>query len=289
MSDKPGEHDFELLRRLVLPDGSVLRASQPARPCRESLFTDVLRDGKSLLKVSCPPTESIPVLFFGHQDDGCILFPPSPSSDPQLWTTNAYCGVVGLFHLQGSSWDRGKRKFYVHDKAPKPLTGQVRPRDVETFAAQSSQAGNRQQQTAYAAYPITSKELRVLGHDEPIGIELPTATGELVVISPLVEAGGVQFAPIGLEDMFNCGGAVRSCAPLPAAGRGGKPKDAGFCFSVRGCGRFLCYSSREPLRVLVANGGGMELHCGYDAAIGALRFDVPAVKGLACELQVLFR
>ena len=51
VSDKPGEHDFDLLKRLVLPDGSVLRALQAARPCRDSLFTDVLRDGKSLLKV----------------------------------------------------------------------------------------------------------------------------------------------------------------------------------------------------------------------------------------------
>ncbi len=51
VSDKPGEHDFELLRRLVLPDGSVLRAQQAARPSRDSLFNDVLRDGKSLLKV----------------------------------------------------------------------------------------------------------------------------------------------------------------------------------------------------------------------------------------------
>ncbi len=30
---------------------TVLRASQPARPSRDSLFTDVLRDGMSLLKV----------------------------------------------------------------------------------------------------------------------------------------------------------------------------------------------------------------------------------------------
>ena len=51
VSDKPGEHDFELLRRLVLPDGSVLRALQPARPSRDSLFSDVLMDGRSLLKV----------------------------------------------------------------------------------------------------------------------------------------------------------------------------------------------------------------------------------------------
>jgi raffinose synthase len=51
VSDKPGQHDFELLRRLVLPDGTVLRGELPGRPTRDTLFCDPLRDGKSLLKV----------------------------------------------------------------------------------------------------------------------------------------------------------------------------------------------------------------------------------------------
>ena len=38
---------------------------------------------------------------------------------------NAYCGVVGAFNLQGSSWDRVRRKFYVHDAKPPPLSTQV--------------------------------------------------------------------------------------------------------------------------------------------------------------------
>ena len=57
VSDLPGAHDFALLRRVVLPDGSVLRARLPGRPTRDSLFADVLRDRRSLLKarpaVSC--------------------------------------------------------------------------------------------------------------------------------------------------------------------------------------------------------------------------------------------
>lgn len=56
VSDKPGEHDFELLKRLVLPDGSVLRALLPGRPTRDTLFSDVLRDGTSVLKVCCLET-----------------------------------------------------------------------------------------------------------------------------------------------------------------------------------------------------------------------------------------
>ena len=51
ISDRPGQHDFDLLRRLVLPDGSVLRGSLPGRPTRDSLFVDPLRNGTHLLKV----------------------------------------------------------------------------------------------------------------------------------------------------------------------------------------------------------------------------------------------
>jgi raffinose synthase len=44
-SDKPGNHNFELLKKLVLPDGSVLRAQLPGRPTRDCLFADPARDG----------------------------------------------------------------------------------------------------------------------------------------------------------------------------------------------------------------------------------------------------
>lgn len=44
-SDKPGNHNFDLLKKLVLPDGSVLRAQLPGRPTRDSLFNDPARDG----------------------------------------------------------------------------------------------------------------------------------------------------------------------------------------------------------------------------------------------------
>lgn len=45
-SDKPGNHDFDVLKKLVLPDGSTLRAKLPGRPTRDCLFSDPTRDGK---------------------------------------------------------------------------------------------------------------------------------------------------------------------------------------------------------------------------------------------------
>ena len=51
VSDKPGNHDIELLKKLVLPTGQILRAQLPGRPTRDCIFTDVGRDGISALKV----------------------------------------------------------------------------------------------------------------------------------------------------------------------------------------------------------------------------------------------
>ena len=45
-SDKPGHHDFNLLQKLALPDGSILRAKLPGRPTKDCLFSDPARDRK---------------------------------------------------------------------------------------------------------------------------------------------------------------------------------------------------------------------------------------------------
>ena len=50
VSDTPDAHNFDLLRQLVLSDGSILRADRPGRPTRDCLFADVTRE-PVLLKV----------------------------------------------------------------------------------------------------------------------------------------------------------------------------------------------------------------------------------------------
>ncbi|EIE27114.1 raffinose synthase [Coccomyxa subellipsoidea C-169] len=94
VSDYPGQHDFDLLKSLVLPGGGVLRAALPGRPTADCLFTDVLRDNKSVLKV---------------------------------WNANACNAVVGAFNLQGSSWDRTRRQYRIHNSKPPTLKTEVLP------------------------------------------------------------------------------------------------------------------------------------------------------------------
>ncbi|XP_043690905.1 probable galactinol--sucrose galactosyltransferase 2 isoform X3 [Telopea speciosissima] len=101
VSDKPGNHNFELLKKLVLPDGSVLRAQLPGRPTRDCLFVDTARDGTSLLKI---------------------------------WNTNKCSGVVGVFNCQGAGWCKITKKTRIHDASPGTLSGSVRATDVEVMA-----------------------------------------------------------------------------------------------------------------------------------------------------------
>lgn len=152
---------FDVLRKLVLPDGTVLRALLPGRPTRDSLFADVLRDGASLLKVgaaagalgggsnraaqgfgaasraagasSCEQAGGIARVgccwscLLGHvltllTYDGSM--PSAPPPPPQIWNINATTGVVGVFNLQGASWDRSRRRFHIHASTPPELSSE---------------------------------------------------------------------------------------------------------------------------------------------------------------------
>ena len=100
-SDKPGNHNFDLLRKLVLPDGSVLRARLPGRPTRDCLFADPARDGTSLLKI---------------------------------WNMNKFTGIVGVFNCQGAGWCKDTKKNRIHDTSPGTLTGLVRAEDADLIS-----------------------------------------------------------------------------------------------------------------------------------------------------------
>jgi hypothetical protein len=132
VSDRVGEHDFSLLRRLVLPDGSVLRCLLPGRPTADCLFRDVSRDHQTVLKVRCgvhTKVRSGEVWCRGGASlllprarlsgpGGAImvsrsicpaLWPPQPNRPPlsllpQIWNLNSVTGVVGLFNMQ-ASWE----------------------------------------------------------------------------------------------------------------------------------------------------------------------------------------
>lgn len=211
VSDKPGNHNFDLLRKLVLPDGSVLRAQLPGRPTRDCLFSDPARDGASLLKI---------------------------------WNMNKCAGVVGVFNCQGAGWCRVAKKTRIHDEAPGTLTGSVRAEDVEAIA---QAAGTGDWGGEAVVYAHRAGELVRLPRGATLPVTLKRLEYELFHVCPVrAVAPGVSFAPIGLLHMFNAGGAVEECTVET-----GEDGNAVVGLRVRGCGRFGAYCSRRPAKCSV--------------------------------------
>ncbi|XP_006489932.2 probable galactinol--sucrose galactosyltransferase 2 [Citrus sinensis] len=253
VSDKPGNHNFDLLRKLVLPDGSVLRAQLPGRPTRDCLFADPARDGTSLLKV---------------------------------WNVNKCSGVVGVFNCQGAGWCKITKKTRIHDESPGTLTASVRVTDVENMA-QIAGAGWNGDAIVYAH---RSGEVVRLPKGASVPVTLKVLEYELFHFCPLKEiSSNISFAAIGLLDMFNSGGAVENVevhmsekkpdlfdgevsSELTTSLSDNRSPTATISLKVRGCGRFGIYSSQRPLKCTV---GSIQTDFTYDSATGLMTMTLP--------------
>ncbi|KAA8517057.1 hypothetical protein F0562_017125 [Nyssa sinensis] len=253
VSDKPGNHNFELLKKLVLPDGSVLRAQLPGRPTRDCLFSDPARDETSLLKI---------------------------------WNVNKCTGVVGVFNCQGAGWCKVTKKTRIHDASPDTLTGSVQAADVDVLAQVAGPEWNGEA----VVYAHRSGEVVRLPKGASLPVTLKVLEYELFHFSPLKEiSANISFAPIGLLDMFNTGGAVEQfevnladnkpelfdgevpCELSTSLSENRSPT-ATVALKVRGCGRFGAYSSQRPLKCRVGNA---ETDFNYDAGTGLLAMTIP--------------
>lgn len=247
VSDKPGTHNFELLKKLVLPDGSILRARLPGRPTRDSLFADPARDGTSLLKI---------------------------------WNLNKCTGVVGVFNCQGAGWCKVAKKNLIHNSSPATLTATVRATDVEGIAEVAGENWNGE----VIVYMYRTGKLARIPKEESLEVRLRVLEYELFHFCPVEEIGdgGVAgFAPIGLLDMFNSGGAVDELSVVDGES-GGVVR-----MKVRGCGRFGAYCSRRPRKCTI---DGSESEFEYECENGLVTVTLPVAAeemyGWAVEIEV---
>ncbi|KAJ8512999.1 hypothetical protein OPV22_003433 [Ensete ventricosum] len=255
VSDKPGHHNFELLRKLVLPDGSILRAQLPGRPTRDCLFCDPARDGTSLLKI---------------------------------WNANKCSGVVGVFNCQGAGWCKHTKKTRVHDAAPGTLTGIVIATDVDGIAQLAGPDWGGQA----VIYAFKSGELIRLPKGATLPVTLKVLEYEVFHVCPVKNiTPSISFAPIGLLDMFNSGGAVEQFDVSVTSNHAAAGQDDGHAFSdtaatmstnrgstatvalrVRGRGRFGAYSSQRPLRCTLDSS---DVEFSYDEGTGLVTINMP--------------
>lgn len=255
VSDKPGNHNFELLRKLVLPDGSVLRAQLPGRPTRDCLFIDPARDGVSLLKI---------------------------------WNMNKCSGVVGVFNCQGAGWCKETKRTRIHNASPGTLTSSVRATDVDQLAQIAGADWNGEA----IVYTHRSGEVIRLPRDASIPVTLKVLEYELFHFCPLKEiTSNISFAPIGLLNMLNSSGAVEQMevhtekkpelfdgevpSELTTSLSGNRSPTAIIALKVRGCGKFGAYSSQCPLKCIV---GDVETEFSYDSDSGLLTMTLPVPR-----------
>ncbi|XP_009613354.1 probable galactinol--sucrose galactosyltransferase 6 [Nicotiana tomentosiformis] len=276
VSDAPGKHNFDVLRKLVLRDGSILRARLPGRPTKDSLFSDPSRDGVSLLKI---------------------------------WNMNKYTGVLGVYNCQGAAWNTVERKNTFHETNSEAITGYVRGRDVHFI---SEAAVDPNWSGDCALYSNVSAELVVLPHNAVIPISLKVLEHETYTVTPIkVLAPGFSFAPLGLIDMYNAGGAIEGLKYEVKSGAELSELETGYqgegnlvaedrienlsteavavvSMEVKGCGRFGAYSSVKPRKCTVS---GDMVDFAYDSDSGLLTLnldDMPTAdqKGHPIEVEV---
>jgi raffinose synthase len=269
VSDRPGAHDFDLLARLVLRDGRVLRPHRPGRPAPGCVFSDVMRDGVSLLKVQT------------------VTGGPRPSATTKASSSFSFqAGLVGVFNTQGASWDRATRRFALHGPAKAaaaagkaagglagwwkglvsrgpapPLTTAVGPADVPGLPVPPSGRFLAWRDSARTGALLDAGTGLAVEGGAPLTISLSRGEAELVTLIPAYAVGGSAAhlaAPIGLVDMMNPVGALLA---VDGGGRGG----GGLSLRVRGRGRLGVWCTAAPARAAF-KGGKDSLVVEYDAA-----------------------
>ncbi|XVE84009.1 hypothetical protein DITRI_Ditri16bG0134400 [Diplodiscus trichospermus] len=205
VSDTVGKHNFPLLKRLVLPDGSILRCEYYALPTRDCLFDDPLHDGKTMLKI---------------------------------WNLNKYTGVIGAFNCQGGGWCRETRRNQCASQFSHMVTAKTNPKDIEWNSGKNPICIEGVQ--VFALYFSQSKKMILSKPAENIEISLEPFNFELITVSPVTILAGksVHFAPIGLVNMLNAGGAIQSFAY--------DDFECSVQMGVKGTGEFRAFASEQP-------------------------------------------
>lgn len=200
---------------------------------------------------------------------------------------NKYTGVLGIYNCQGAAWNSVARKNTFHQTQSNAITGFIRGRDVHVIseaACDPDWAGD------CVIYCHHSGDLIRLPHNIVLPVTLKVLEHELYTVTPVkVLAPRFDFAPLGLIDMYNAGGAIEGLIYEVKGGSrllelgngyGGEglsvenlsQETVGLVrMEVKGCGRFGAYSSVKPRRCTV---GSVDCDFVYDSSSGLVSLNL---------------
>lgn len=244
-----------------------MRAHRPGRPTRDCIFADVGKDGTSALKI------------------WNVNGSPKDGSSKQ-----GHGGVVGVFNVQGVAWNFESNENEILHESPSPVTATIKPIDVDDL---------RQVDGPFAIWSHRTQSLQILPHgSSEIEVEVEHREWELFTVQPVQHARGIEWAPIGLGDMLNTGGAIVDVGPIietnvPQFGRNTTQWEKGWQADIttRGPGNFVSYCQPCPTLVLVHNGLTTKtIDFEHHRQSGLLEFDLPPelIEGKAHHVTVVW-
>ena len=156
VSDKPGEHDAGLLRKLVLKDGRIARCLYAGRPSRDCLFRD-------------PTREDVLLKIFNSNTEGHIL---------------------GVFHARASAEGEADRPI-----AGAIALADIDPKGCDRFAVYAHRADELRLMTGADVWEITlaPNEYEVFTF---VAADPAVRQMALIGISDLFNSSGVVEAPV---------------------------------------------------------------------------------------------
>ncbi|KAG7017775.1 putative galactinol--sucrose galactosyltransferase 5, partial [Cucurbita argyrosperma subsp. argyrosperma] len=243
VSDSVGKHNFELLKKLVLPDGSILRSEYYALPTRDCLFEDPLHNGETMLKI---------------------------------WNLNKFTGVIGAFNCQGGGWCRETRRNQCFSQYSKRVTSKTNAKDIEWNSGEKPICIEGVK--TFALYHYQSKKLIIAKPSQNIEISVDPFEFELITVSPittLVETS-IQFAPIGLINMLNTGGAIQSVVYNDDL--------TSIEVSIKGSGEMRVFASEKPRACVI---DGEDVGFKYQDQMVAVQVAWPGSSGIS-TIEYLF-
>ncbi|KAL0321028.1 UNVERIFIED_CONTAM: putative galactinol--sucrose galactosyltransferase 2 [Sesamum radiatum] len=153
----------------------------------------------------------------------------------KIWNLNKLTGVLAVFNCQGAgTWPGLENSVQTNDLE---LAGKISPADIEYLSEISPESWDGE----FAVFSFKSGSLSRLSTHEKLNVAFKTLQCDVFTVSPIkVYHQEIQFAPIGLINMYNSGGAVHAVEAIDDS------SIPGIRIQGRGEGVFGAYSSSEP-------------------------------------------
>ncbi|KAI3900370.1 hypothetical protein MKW92_003010 [Papaver armeniacum] len=250
VSDSVGGHNFDLIKKLVFPDGTIPKCQYFALPTRDCLFKNPLFDNKTILKI---------------------------------WNFNKYGGVIGAFNCQGAGWDPKEQRIKGYSECYKPMTGSVHVNDIEWD--QSTEAYKMCEAEEFAVYLNQAEKLFAMtSESESVEMTIEPSSFEIFSFVPIKKLkNNTRFAPFGFTNMFNCGGTIQEMDYFED-----EADQVCVKIKVKGEGQFLAYSSSLPKKCFMNGVNEYEIGFEWFTEDGKLTLNLPWLEEYGGESEVTF-